>query len=129
MKLLLDTHAILWMVSDDPRLSERARLGIIEAQDPAWSVVSLWEIGIKLGLDRPDFRLRKDWERLIPQEMSRNGIRRIDLQPEHCGLVARLPWHHRDPFDRMLIAQAICEKRDILGCDAAMDGYGVARVW
>lgn len=129
MKLLLDTHAILWMIADDVRLPESARRAILAADDLAWSTASLWEIGIKLSLQRPDFLLRDGWERLIPEEMNRNGIRRIDLQPLHCAAVSKMPWHHRDPFDRLLAAQAISEKRKLLSCDPAFDAYEVERVW
>jgi len=129
MRLLLDTHVVLWMIADDSRLPKSAREIIQDAEDLAWSTASLWEIGIKLSLNRPDFRLRAGWERLIPEEMTRNGIHRVDLQPAHCVTVSRLAWIHRDPFDRLLVAQAICEKRQVLGCDPAFDGYGVNRVW
>ncbi len=129
MRLLLDTHTILWMVADDPRLPERARQRILTAEDIAWSTASLWEIGIKLSLNRPDFRLCPEWERLIPEEMSRNAIKRVDLQPAHCARVSILPWHHRDPFDRLLTAQAFCEERFLVSRDPAFDAYGVRRLW
>ena len=129
MRLLLDTHVILWMIADDPRLSEATRLRILAADDLAWSTASLWEIATKLSLNRPDFRLGPGWERLIPEEMTRNGIHRLDLQPAHCMAVSRLPWHHRDPFDRMLAAQAGCEKRSVMSCDPVFDAYAVERVW
>jgi PIN domain nuclease of toxin-antitoxin system len=129
VKLLLDTHALLWMVADDPRLPDSTRQKIIAAEDLVWSTASLWEIGIKLSLNRSDFQLRQGWERLIPEEMSRNGIKRLNLQPAHCATVSKLPWHHRDPFDRLLTAQALCEKRRLLSCDSAFDAYGVRRVW
>ncbi len=129
MKLLLDTHAILWMISDDPRLPATARRKIIASEDLAWSNASLWEIGINLSLNRPDFQLRPGWERLIPDEMSRNGISRLEIQPAHCAAVSQLPWHHRDPFDRLLVAQSVCEKRKLLSCDASFDAYAISRVW
>ena len=129
MKLLLDTHALLWMISDDPRLSETARRQISAADDIVWSTASLWEIGIKLSLDRPDFRMGAGWERLIPEEMNRNNIGRLDLQPIHCALLSKLPWHHRDPFDRLLASQALCEKRGLISRDDAFDAHGVPRLW
>lgn len=129
MRLLLDTHTILWMIADDPRLPESARQRILTANDLAWSTASLWEIGIKLSLNRPDFLLGAGWERLIPEEMTRNGIHRLDLQPAHCAAVSKLPWHHRDPFDRLLAAQTQCEKRKLLSADSAFDAYGIDRVW
>ena len=90
---------------------------------------SLWEIAIKQSLNRPDFLMACGWERAIPAEMARNGIRRIDLEPAHCAVVAGLPWHHRDPFDRLLAAQALCEKRAMLSIDAVFEDYGVRRLW
>lgn len=81
MRLLLDTHVLLWMIADNSRLPKSAREIIQDAEDLAWSTASLWEIGIKLSLARPDFRLRAGWERLFPKEMTRNGIHRVDLQP------------------------------------------------
>lgn len=129
MTLLLDTHALLWMISDDPRLPASARRHIETTATLAWSTVSLWEIGIKLSLHRPDFRLATGWDRRIPEEMSRNGIHRIGLEPHHCAEVSILPWHHRDPFDRILVAQARCENLRILSADPAFDAYDVVRVW
>lgn len=129
MRLLLDTHALLWMITDDPRLSETARRLIVAADDIVWSTASLWEIGIKHSLNRPDFQMGPRWERLIPEEMTRNNIGRLDLQPEHCALVANLPWHHRDSFDRLLAAQALCEKRGLISRDDTFDAYGVTRLW
>lgn len=129
MSLLLDTHAILWMVADDPRLPDSTRQQIVASEDLAWSTASLWEIGIKLSLNRPDFQLLPGWELLIPKEMSRNDIKRLELQPAHCAAVSKLPWHHRDPFDRLLTAQALCEKRSLLSCDTAFDSYAIQRVW
>jgi PIN domain nuclease of toxin-antitoxin system len=129
MRLLLDTHAVLWMIADDSRLPESARRLILTVDDVVWSTASLWEIGIKLSLNRADFRLGPGWERLIPAEMTRNRIQRLDLEPAHCAAVSKLPWHHRDPFDRLLVAQAQCEKRRLLSCDPTFDGYGLDRAW
>ena len=117
------------MITDDPRLSETARRLIVAADDIVWSTASLWEIGIKLSLNRPDFRMGPRWEHLIPEEMSRNNIGRLDLQPSHCAQVAELPWHHRDPFDRLLAAQGLCEKRNLISRDDSFDAYGISRLW
>lgn len=129
MNLLLDTHAILWALTEDPRLSDTARGAYENAERPVFSMVSLWEIGIKLGLNRPDFRLRDDWWRVIPETLTRQGVARLDIEPEHCRRVAGLPPHHRDPFDRLLAAQALDLDADILSCDAKLDVFGVGRVW
>lgn len=129
MRYLLDTHVILWMVGDDPRLGDAQRKKLLEADELIWSVASMWEIGIKLSLDRADFRLGPGWARHIPEEMSRNGIKRIHLEPAHCDEITRLPWHHRDPFDRLLIAQARLEKCSLFSADASITNYEVDRTW
>ncbi len=129
MKCLLDTHALLWMVADDPRLTDKARQCIRSADELYWSVVSLWEIGIKLSLRRLDFRLKKGWEVALPKEMERNGVRCLTIEPSHCGMVATLPWHHRDPFDRLLIAQAMNEQLALVSKDVVFDQYRVQKVW
>lgn len=129
MRYLLDTHVILWLISDDPRLGNDQREKLLRADELLWSVASMWEIGIKLSLDRADFRLGPGWARHIPEEMSRNGIKRIDLTPHHCDEITRLPWHHRDPFDRLLIAQANLEHCSIFTVDSQIGRYDVDRTW
>ena len=129
MSVLLDTHAVLWALSGDTRLSKKARHIYDSEADMAFSVVSLWEIGIKLGLQKKDFALSEGWWRNIPQELVAQGARRLDVEPEHCRIVAELPMHHRDPFDRMLIAQAISTGRRILSIDEKFDDYPVRRIW
>lgn len=129
MSVLLDTHALLWGLSGDPKLSKRARRVFDNEEDLAFSVVSLWEIGIKLGLQRQDFALEDNWWRNIPQELVSQGASRLDVEPEHCRIVAELPMHHRDPFDRMLVAQAISTGRSILSIDEKFDDYAIRRVW
>ena len=129
MTLLLDTHAILWVLSDDPRLSRKARRVYEETGGVFFSVVSLWEIGVKLGLRRADFQLDINWWRDIPQSLVAQGVRRLDVEPEHCRTVAELPLHHRDPFDRMLVAQAMSTHSRVLSIDDKLDEYDIRRVW
>jgi len=129
MSVLLDTHAILWALSGDSRLSKKARCVYNTEDDLAFSGVSLWEIGIKLGLQRQEFSLAGNWWQSIPQELVSQSILRLDVEPEHCRIVAELPMHHRDPFDRMLIAQAMSTGRSILSIDRKLDDYGVRRIW
>lgn len=126
---LLDTHVLLWALSGDSRLSTIARQLYETADDLAFSVVSLWEIGIKLGLRRSDFELEEGWWQTIPQTLVSQGVARLDVEPHHCQRVAELPLHHRDPFDRMLIAQARCAKGRIVSVDAKFDAYQVERIW
>lgn len=129
MRALLDTHALLWMIDDDARLSAKARQTIQKAEELFWSVASLWEIGIKLSLERDDFQMGKGWEVDLPKELERNGIFRLAIEPAHCGVVAKLPWHHRDPFDRLLVAQAKVENLSLISRDELLDEYGMKRIW
>jgi len=129
MKLLLDTHTILWALTDDPRLSDAARDEYVSSRELYFSMVSLWEIGIKLGLNRSDFQLAEYWWQVIPETLTRNGVVRLDIEPVHCRRVASLPMHHRDPFDRLLIAQALELDAGLLSRDSKMDAYGITRVW
>jgi PIN domain nuclease of toxin-antitoxin system len=126
---LLDTHVLLWVLSGDPRLSSRAREVYENADDLAFSQVSLWETGIKLGLGREDFELEEDWWRNIAETLVRQGVQRLDVEPRHCRIVATLPLHHRDPFDRMLLAQAIETGSRLVSADAKFDAYDVERLW
>jgi PIN domain nuclease of toxin-antitoxin system len=127
--MLLDTHVILWALANDYRLSDKARAVIKRAQQRFYSSVNLWEIGIKMGLGRGDFQLEADWSRSIPGEMALRGFKRIGIEPNHCSRVANLPKHHRDPFDRMLIAQAVELRCPIVSCDEKFDLYPVERIW
>ena len=129
MKILLDTHALLWCLSGDNRLSKKARKCYENAEPLYFSVVSLWEIGIKLGLRRRDFALDGDWWRRVPETLVAQGAGRLNVESEHCRTVADLPLHHRDPFDRMLIAQAVATDCRILSIDEQFDAYGIQRIW
>ena len=129
MKVLLDTHALLWCLSGDSRLSAKARRTYENAGQLYFSVVSLWEIGIKLGLRRRDFVLEGEWWRKVPETLVAQGAGRLNVESGHCRAVADLPLHHRDPFDRMLIAQAIVSDCAILSVDEQFDAYGIRRIW
>jgi PIN domain nuclease of toxin-antitoxin system len=129
MPYLLDTHSVLWALSNDPRLSKRAAETYESAEKGYFSVVTLWEIGIKLGLRRPDFELSSGWEQQIPSELTHLGFERLDIDAKDCLQVSRLPQHHKDPFDRMLIAQATRKNLNIVSKDEKFDAYGIERVW
>lgn len=129
MSLLLDTQALLWALSGDERLSPAATEAYENAPGGHFSMVSLWEIGIKLGLRRADFALASGWERRIPEELVRLGFSRIDVEPRHCRMVAELPLHHRDSFDRMLVTQAMAADCPILSSDRQLDAYPIRRIW
>jgi len=129
MSYLLDTHTILWALTGDKRLSPKAAHYYESAETGYFSIVSLWEMGIKLGLRQEDFRLTEGWEDSIPRELTRLGFLRLPVEPEHCRLVSLLPLHHKDPFDRMLIVQAQEKKLSIVSCNTKLDAYSINRIW
>jgi PIN domain nuclease of toxin-antitoxin system len=128
MRLLLDTHSFLWFISGSLRISPSARTLIGDpANQPFLSVASLWEMAIKVSLGK--LSLGQPFDTLIPQQLSLNGIALLGITISHTAEVARLPFHHRDPFDRLLIAQAITEQMPIVSGDTAFDAYAVTRLW
>jgi PIN domain nuclease of toxin-antitoxin system len=128
VRLLLDTHSFLWFSDGDPRLSTEART-LVEAgeNDLLLSVASLWEIAIKASLGK--LQLQQPFGALIPALLRELEIELLGITVEHVTAVAALPFHHRDPFDRLLIAQARVEQLSIVSGDAALDAYGVDRRW
>lgn len=128
MKLLLDTHAFLWFIMGSSNLSTNARALVEEvANEKFLSVASLWEMAIKLSIGK--LTLSAPLDVLIPQQLSLNGIALLNIEIAHAAMVAALPFHHRDPFDRLLIAQAMVEKTPIVSVDAAFNAYPVTRLW
>lgn len=123
MKLLLDTHALLWWLADDPRLGHDARRAI---EDPTNQIlvsdVSLWEIAIKVGIGK----LRVDVGAAVEAIRSR-GLEQLGLRPPHLTTLAALERHHRDPFDHMLVAQALVEGATLMTDDAQLTAYPIAR--
>ena len=126
--LLLDTHAVLWFWWDDPRLSASA-LNLI--RDPAnRKVVSLatpWEVAIKVSRKKLD--IGGPFAGFFDQHMVRSYFEWLPIITKHLDLVADLPFHHSDPFDRLLIAQALAEDIPIVSADSQFDAYGVTRLW
>ena len=127
MKIILDTHTFLWFVNDSPELSNSAA-ELIESDVDLWiSIASLWEISIKVNLNKLD--LPNDFDRFIPHQIAINGIEILPINLQHLIVLTKLPLHHRDPFDRILIAQAIAEDVPIISIDKKFDLYGVNRQW
>ena len=128
MKLLLDTHSFLWFIDGNPRLSATARQLI---EDPAnerlVSIASLWEMAIKASIGRLTFA--QPFATLMLDQLQRNSMQVLDITLTHTAYVATLPFHHRDPFDRMLIVQALVETIPIISVDSVFDAYGVTRLW
>jgi PIN domain nuclease of toxin-antitoxin system len=125
---LLDTHAFLWMASGDPRLGESAAETILRNDTDLYlSVASVWELAIKSSLAR--LKLHLPLAMLVRQQLERNAIRLLEVGFEHALRVETLPFIHRDPFDRLLIAQALEEDLTLLSRDDVLDDYAVRRVW
>jgi PIN domain nuclease of toxin-antitoxin system len=121
MRILLDTHLLLWALGAPARLPAAAREAILDAANEVlFSAASIWEIAIKAGLGRADFRAN-------PVEIARaavaSGIDELPVRAQHAALTAQLPRHHRDPFDRLLVAQAMTEPARLLTVDAALEPY------
>ncbi len=127
MRVLLDTHAFIWWFEHDRRLSVRAREAIANATDGFFSVVSCWEIAIKVS--RKKLTLAKPIERLVPEQLGLNGFQLLPIDLDDVARVATLPFHHRDPFDRLLAAQALSEELTVVSADPVFRKYGVKRVW
>ena len=128
MKFLLDTHVFLWFSAGEERLGEKA-YGILEdiENEVLLSLASLWEIAIKASLGK--LRLKKPFRELIPRQLVGNEIGLLPIQLQHLIALTDLPFHHRDPFDRLLIAQAIAEDIPILSGDPAFRDYPVQVIW
>lgn len=128
MKLLLDTHSFLWFIGGHSSLSQHARTLIEDmANQRFMSVASLWEMAIKLSLGK--LTLAQPFELLIPEQMKTNSIELLAIELDHLASVTKLPFHHRDPFDRLLIAQALVEQMSVISADGAFDAYPIQRLW
>jgi len=123
-RLLVDTHALLWWLADDPQLSSAARDAIADpANEPLVSAASVWEIAIKCSLGK----LRAPDE--LPQRISEEGFAWLPISAQHAWQVRDLPTHHADPFDRLLVVQALIERLPIITTDAHFGEYGVEVRW
>lgn len=118
MKLLLDTHILLWLLKDSPRLGPDARFWITQADEVYVSSASIWEIAIKACLGK----LQVDAEKLT-MEMKSLGLLELPVKNIHAAAVQNLPHYHRDPFDRLLIAQSIVEPMRLLTSDSRLTQY------
>jgi PIN domain nuclease of toxin-antitoxin system len=128
VRLLLDTHTFLWFLLDDPRLSATARAVIVDPlNDVEISPASYWEIAIKVRFRK--YALPEPYQLFMEREIAANDFRILAIEPRHTALLTTLPFHHKDPFDRLLIAQAIVEGVPIAGADSAFDRYPITRIW
>jgi PIN domain nuclease of toxin-antitoxin system len=128
MTYLLDTHSFLWFINDEPILSTTAKMMIESPENIIYlSVASLWEIAIKVSLGK--LEVPSPFTEFMVEQISENSITLLEIKPAHTGQVVTLPFHHRDPFDRLIIAQSLSENFPIIGKDGNFDAYGVKRHW
>ena len=128
MRVLLDTHSLLWLVTDDPRLSTTARETFLDADNELLcSVVVGFEIAVKYSLG--NIELAEPPPTIIKNRMRGNALIPFPITMAHATRVAELPFHHRDPFDRLLVAQAPEEDRPLLSADEILSAYGIRRLW
>jgi PIN domain nuclease of toxin-antitoxin system len=128
MRLLLDTHAFLWFITGDPKLSSTAERAIRDGTNELLlSVASVWEMAIKVRLDR--LPIPQPLDSFVPLQLEINRISLLPIELQHTFEIARLPLHHRDPFDRLLIGQAMVETIPIISADDAFASYEVEVMW
>jgi len=128
MRVLLDAHALIWFVWGHDNLSAKAQAVMADgSNDLLLSMGTLWEIAIKVGLRK--LKLADPYELFMERAVVDNELTILPISIKHAAAVADLPLHHRDPFDRLLVAQALVEQVPILSGDAALDAYPIVRLW
>jgi PIN domain nuclease of toxin-antitoxin system len=128
VRVILDTNVFLWIISGDRRLSAAARRVFLdEDTTPLLSVASVWEMMIKTSLGKLTFPLKPG--PFIQEQLRLNGCTLLDVTFDHCVMVASLPFHHRDPFDRLIIAQSLAARTPVLSSDRSWSDYGVTNLF
>jgi PIN domain nuclease of toxin-antitoxin system len=127
VNFLLDTHVLIWWMEGSSKIGRRAKKALLHSDAAVWvSAANIWEISIKAALGRLDpFDPPDDW---APKMVTELGVRSLPITFEHAAAVRRLPPHHADPFDRILIAQAKCENLTLLTVDPWMSAYDVRTI-
>ncbi|MEA5581368.1 type II toxin-antitoxin system VapC family toxin [Nodularia harveyana UHCC-0300] len=126
MRQILDTHILIWFVMGDPRISTSLR-SQIENNDNLLSIASVWEMAIKHSIGK--LNCEPSFNEFIEQQIIMNGIELLSIRIDHVAVVSSLPLHHRDPFDRLLIAQSIVENIPLISADQIFDAYPIQRLW
>lgn len=131
MRLLLDTHTFIRFVEGDGQLSHVARLSMEDQKNEILlSMACIWEMAIKVSLAKLDLLTPdKSFETHVTERLQQNGFGVLPITLGHVFRVSTLDYHHRDPFDRLLVAQSLEENIPIISVDAALDAYGVERLW
>ena len=128
MRILLDTHTLIWFDAGDSKLSTNARI-LIEDEDnhKLVSIASIWEMAIKESKGLRNLSL--PFEDYIRQILSLEDFNLLNINLDHLNAIVTMPFHHKDPFDRLLIAQSMVEEIPILSKDSAFDAYSINRIW
>ncbi|MDJ0728364.1 MAG: type II toxin-antitoxin system VapC family toxin [Crocosphaera sp.] len=127
MQYLLDTHTFLWFVNDSDEIPEQL-FNLLESDvDLLLSVASLWEIAIKVNIGK--LTLPKLYTNFISEQIKLNDIEILPISLDHLNLISTLPLYHRDPFDRLIIAQSLVENLTIISKDSAFDAYAITKLW
>jgi PIN domain nuclease of toxin-antitoxin system len=128
VKLLVDTHVLIWIILNPEKLSERTVNLFLDRRNQIFlSIVSIWEMQIKLQIGKLSFEL--PLSELIESQQKVNNLQISSITTKHIYSLEGLPNYHRDPFDRLLIAQAIVESMPVLSIDVAFDAYPMQRIW
>jgi PIN domain nuclease of toxin-antitoxin system len=128
VRVLLDTHTLYWFIEGDPQLSTPALTTISDPANPVLlSPASYWEIAIKVSMGK--WQLNRPYEDFIDVALKQNGFLVLPVLSTHTARLIGLPFHHKDPFDRLLVAQALTEQVPIVSADVQLDAYGITRIW
>ena len=128
MRYLLDTHTLLWIANDDPQLGKKVKnIYLDEKNDILLSIASIWEMVIKISLNK--LEIPGTLSDFVKEHVRGNKIDIMSIELNHLYQLENLNYFHRDPFDRLIIAQAIAENIPILGKDEAFDDYPIQRIW
>lgn len=128
MRLLIDTHALIWVMDDPTKLSAAATTALRDPDnDLLLSAATIWEMAIKIGQGK--LTLALPYRTWMDKAIADLGLVSLPLTVEYAERLTSLPAHHKDPFDRLIVAQALIEKVPVIGADPAFDLYGITRVW
>ncbi len=128
MNVLLDTHTFLWWITNSEKLSDKATVILEDTDNSLYlSSASVWEMAIKISIGK--LELTETLDVFVPAQLAANQIQELPILNRYAIAVSTLPWHHQDPFDRMIIAQGLTEEMLIVSKDEFFDAYGIQRIW
>lgn len=127
MRYLLDTHTFLWFINNSNALPE-STFNLLESDvELLLSIASLWEIAIKVNIGK--LTLPKEYGEFMEEQLNANDVKILPISLSHLDLLSTLPLHHRDPFDRVIIAQSLTENLTVISKDTAFNAYGISQIW